>query len=136
MKKIHLLVVTYLLISTLSLSNVYAQDDSELDLPKGAKDRFGKGWVRDIEFSPDGNQLAVATTTGIWIYDSHTGRQINQFEGHMGGANAISYSQDGQLLAAAHQDLTIRLWKPTRKNSKKLIPALRGHKDKIDIILI
>ncbi|MDE0400684.1 MAG: trypsin-like peptidase domain-containing protein [Candidatus Poribacteria bacterium] len=131
MKKIYLLVVTYLLISTLSLPNVYAQDDSELDLPKGAKDRFGKGWVRDIEFSPDGNQLAVATTTGIWIYDSHTGRQINRFEGHMGGANAISYSQDGQLLAAAHQDLTIRLWKPTRKSPKKPIPALRGHKDKI-----
>ena len=131
MKKIYLLVVTYLLISTLFLSNAYAQDESELDLPKGAKDRFGKGWVRDIEFSPDGNQLAVATTTGIWIYDSHTGKQINRFEGHMGGANAISYSQDGQLLAAAHQDLTIRLWKPTRKNPKKPIPALRGHKDKI-----
>ena len=131
MNKIYLSVVPYLLISTLFLSNVYAQEHSELDLPDGAKARFGKGWVRDIEFSPDGNQLAVATTTGIWIYDSHTGKQINRFEGHMGGANAISYSQDGQLLAAAHQDLTIRLWKPTRKSPKKPIPALRGHKDKI-----
>ena len=131
MNKIYLSVITHLLISTLFLSNVYAQDHSELDLPDGAKARFGKGWVRDIEFSPDGNQLAVATTTGIWIYDSYTGKQINRFEGHMGGANAISYSQDGKLLAAAHQDLTIRLWEPTSKNKEKPIPALRGHKGEI-----
>ena len=131
MNKIYLLVVTHLLISTLFLSNVYAQDHSVLGLPDGAKARFGKGWVRDIEFSPDGNQLAVATTTGIWIYDSYTGKQINRFEGHMGGANAISYSQDGRLLAAAHQDLTIRLWEPTSKVDKKPIPALRGHKGEI-----
>lgn len=131
MKKIYLLAATYLLISTLLLSLAYAQDRSELDLPKGAIERFGKGWVRDIEFSPDGNQLAVATTTGIWIYDSYTGKQINRFEGHMGGANAISYSQKGQLLAAAHQDLTIRLWEPNNKNLKEPVPALRGHKDKI-----
>lgn len=117
--------------STLFLSNVCAQDHSELGLPDGAKARFGKGWVRDIEFSPDGNQLAVATTTGIWIYDSYTGKQINRFEGHMGGANAISYSQGGKLLAAAHQDLTIRLWEPTSKADKKPIPALRGHKGEI-----
>ena len=131
MKKFYLSAIAYLLLSNLFLLLVYAQDGSELDLPKGAKDRFGKGWVRDIEFSADGNQLAVATTTGIWIYDSHTGKQINRFEGHMGGANAISYSQNGQLLAAAHQDLTIRLWEPTGKNQKEPVPALRGHKDKI-----
>ena len=131
MKKIYLSAVIYLLISTLLLSLAYAQDHSELNLPDGAKDRFGKGWVRDIEFSPDGSQLAVATTTGVWIYDSHTGKQINRFEEHMGGANAISYSQNGQLLAAAHQDETIRLWEPTKKEQKKPVPALRGHKDKI-----
>ena len=127
MKKFYLSAITYLLLSNLLLSLVYAQDYSELDLPK----RFGKGWVRDIEFSPDGSQLAVATTTGIWIYNSHTGKQINRFEEHMGGANAISYSQNGQLLAAAHQDLTIRLWEPNNKSQKEPIPALRGHKDKI-----
>ena len=131
MKKIYLSVVTYLLILTPFLSNVFAQDHTQLDLPNGAKDRFGKGWVRDIEFSPDGNQFAVATTTGIWIYDSHTGKQINRFEGHMGGANAISYSGNGKLLAAAHQDLTIRLWEPTNKPQKDQTPALRGHKGKI-----
>ena len=135
MKKIYLLVVIYLLISTPFLSNVYAQDHSELDLPDGAKARFGKGWVRDIEFSPDGSQLAVATTTGIWIYDSHTGKQINRFEEHMGGANAISYSRNGQLLAAAHQDETIRLWEPTKKKQKEPVTALRGHKGEIYAIV-
>lgn len=132
MKKFYLLVITYLLLSNLLLSLAYAQDGSELDLPKEAIERFGKGWVRDIEFSPDGSQFAVATTTGIWIYDSRTGKQIKPpFEEHMGGAYALSYSQNGKLLAAAHQDLTIRLWEPNNKNQKKPVPALRGHKAEI-----
>ena len=131
MKKFYLSAIAYLLLSNLLLSLVYAQDASELDLPKGAIERFGKGWVRDIEFSPDGSQLAVATTTGIWIYDSHAGKQINRFEEHMGGANAISYSRNGQLLAAAHQDKTIRLWEPTKKKQKEPVTALRGHKGEI-----
>ena len=131
MKKFYLSTIAYLLLLNLLLSLAYAQDDSELDLLKGAIERFGKGWVRDIEFSPDGSQLAVATTTGIWIYDSHTGKQINRFEEHMGGANAISYSRNGQLLAAAHQDETIRLWEPTKKKQKEPVTALRGHKGEI-----
>ena len=132
MKKKYVLIVIYLLISTPFLSNVYAQDGSELDLSKRAIERFGKGWIRDIEFSPNGSQFAVATTTGIWIYDSHTGKQIKPpFEEHMGGAYALSYSQNGKLLAAAHQDLTIRLWEPNNKNQKKPVPALRGHKAEI-----
>ena len=38
--------------------------------------RLGKGWIKDIAFSPDGTQFAVATMIGIWIYDAHTGAEI------------------------------------------------------------
>ena len=128
MKKVYVSFVVTLLTASLFLSNISAQDRTQLHLSKDVIDHFGKGWVRDIEFSPDGNQFAVATTIGVWIYDSHTGNKVKSFEGHMGGSNAISYSQDGQLLASAHLDLTIRLWEPTREIQKDPIPVLRGHK--------
>ena len=131
MKKFHLFIAGLLLTACLFLPNILAQTSTELSLSSGEIDRFGKGWVRDIEFSPDGNQFAVATTIGIWIYDSHTGNKVKSFEEYMGDAYAISYSQDGQLLASAHRDLTIRLWEPTREIQKDPIPALRGHKAEI-----
>ena len=44
-------------------------------LPEGAITRFGKGTINDIKFSPDGTQFAVATTIGVWIYDSECKRR-------------------------------------------------------------
>ena len=72
--------------------------------------RYGKGWINDIEFSPDANFISVATTIGVWTYDVHTGRAVNLFTGNMSGANAISYASNGSILAAAHWDRKVRLW--------------------------
>ena len=78
----------------------FAQNYTQWRLPEEAKARFGKGWINDIEFSPAGDQVSVATTIGVWIYDVHSGKEINLFTGDMGGANAIAYTFDGGILAA------------------------------------
>ena len=91
MKKIYLSVVVYLLMTNLFLSDTFAQNSTQWELPPSAKTRFGKGWVRDIEFSPFSDQLVVATTIGVWIYDVRTGEERALFSGIMGGANSISY---------------------------------------------
>ena len=41
-----------------------------LGLPEGATKRFGKGTVRNIAYSPDGRLLAVASSIGVWLYDT------------------------------------------------------------------
>ena len=110
MRKICLLVAICLLISNLFLSNIFAQEHTQWDLPKGATARFGKGWIQDIKFSPFGSQLAVATTIGVWIYDVRTGEEVALLSGIMGGANSVSYSREGLMFASAHWDHTIRLW--------------------------
>ncbi len=91
-------------------ATVFAQRPSLYQLPQGATARLGKGWVKDLKFSQDSRGLAVATTIGIWIYDVRTGEEKALLKGLMGGANAIAYSPNGDILAAAHEDRTVYLW--------------------------
>ena len=69
---------------------------SQWHLPKEAKARFGKGGVNVIQFSPDGTQLAVGTSIGMWLYDVETGEEKSLF---MGGCRALAFSPDGRFLA-------------------------------------
>ena len=110
MKRIYLLGLIVLLASILFLSNALAQDYTQWRLPEGAKSRYGKGWINDIEFSPSGDLVSVATTIGVWTYDVHSGKEVNLFTGDMSGANAIAYTSDGSILAAAHWNRTVCLW--------------------------
>ncbi len=132
MHKYYKFFVVFLLIVFTPLHTVNSQEATRYNLPDGAIERFGKGWVRDIEFSPNGEKFAVATTIGILIYDSRTGQEKILIEDSMSsGAEALSYSPTGNILAVAHEDYTIRLWNPNFQNQQKPIPTLRGHTDRI-----
>lgn len=133
MKKIYLFAIGLLLSTSLFLPNSFAQNSTQWELPLGATARFGKGWVRDIEFSPFSDQLAVATTIGVWIYDVRTGEERALFSGIMGGANAISYSQGGSMIAAAHWDQTVRLWDINTDNDRPL-STFTGHRGEIHAV--
>ena len=109
------------------LPNVFAQGSTRFRLPHGATARLGKGWIKDLQFSPNGAQLAVATTIGIWIYDVTTGEERNLLRGVMGGANAITYSPDGRILAAAHEDRTVYLWDNVAGSKHAFVGAYRGY---------
>ena len=61
-----------LIVSMLCLSDASAQEYTQWELPKDAIARLGKGRIEDMQYSPDGTILAVATTIGIWIYDTET----------------------------------------------------------------
>ena len=77
MKRIQLPLLTLLLILTLFQSDIFGQDYTRWNLPEGAKLRLGKGRVSNITFSPDGNRLIVESSIGIWVYDAHTGTELN-----------------------------------------------------------
>ncbi len=34
--------------------------------------RLGKGWINDLEFSPNGKILSVATSIGVYLYQVET----------------------------------------------------------------
>ena len=123
-----------LLVSLLFVSSTFAQNSPQWHLPKGAKVRLGKGWISDIAYSPNGNFLAVGAAIGVWIYDVHTGAELELLTGHTDGVTSIAFSPDGTTLASGGNwgDETVRLWDVATWRPKV---ALTGHKDSIDCVV-
>ena len=91
--------VTLLMLSALLLPTTLAQEYTELNLPEGAVGRLGKGSINVVRYSPDGAQLAIATSIGIWLYDIGNHREIALITTHPGAVSCVAFSPDGQLLA-------------------------------------
>ena len=110
-KNILLFIFTLLLTLYALISTAFAQypPHTQFSLPQGAKARLGKGSVMEIAYSPDGNILAVASSAGIWLYDTETYQERAFLTGQRGEVTSIAWSGDSRLLASASDD-GVRLW--------------------------
>ena len=71
-----------------------------------------------LAFSPDGSMLAFATHNygsipehyEIEIWDIKAQKNVAVLRGHTNTINALSFNQDGSLLASTSQDGTVRIW--------------------------
>ena len=78
-------------------------------LPDGAIASLGKGAIGDLEYSPNGDLLAVGSGVGIWLYDVATAREVALLPGR--AAMDIAFSPDGTRLASCAEHLDkIRIW--------------------------
>ena len=78
-----------------------AENYPQWHLPKEAKLRLGKGGMGNIQFSPNGTQLAVGSSMGVWIYDVGTGNEISLLSDMRG---SVIYSPDGRFIASGGED--------------------------------
>ncbi len=101
MKKFLMFYFLSLLILIQFLPNGYAQDFTQWNLPEGAKMRIGKGRANDITFTPDGTQIAVTTSIGIWIYDAESGIKVAFLKQAGQGFGKVAISPDGHTLACS-----------------------------------
>src|SRR5205823_13838231 len=70
-------------------------------------------YVHSLAFSSDG-QILASGSGSVRLWSLPTGKEIHplagHFEGHADPLDHIASSPDGQLLASASSDGTIRLW--------------------------
>ena len=113
-------------------------DWTQSELPEKAKARLGKGWINAIQFSPDGTQLAVGGSIGVWLYDVRTGKEISLFPGI---CRALAFSPDGRFLVNGGGDATT-LWevatgrKVTQHDSLPGTPVLWFSKDSKTLVTL
>ncbi len=70
---------------------------------------LGKGVISQVVFSPDGNQIALSSSTGIWIYDAKSLKEISEFATD-DWISSLAYSPDGKMIAAWYPDGSVGLW--------------------------
>ena len=85
-------------------------DYTRWNLPEGAKRRLGKGVVNDMQLSPDGKKLAIASSTGIWLYDVSTGKESALRTKSSDFARLVVFSPDSKVLVSAGSGNKIQSW--------------------------
>jgi WD40 repeat protein len=88
-----------------------------------ALQRLGRGVVEAVALSPDGNQLALGSSVGVWIYDAHSLEPIQLLAGHTNRVSAVAWSPDGSQVASASWDATIRVWDVVSGEQQRIIQA-------------
>ncbi|MBD2538185.1 CHAT domain-containing protein [Coleofasciculus sp. FACHB-SPT36] len=85
--------------------------------------KAGRQLQQSIEAKPD-TRIRVVTVLQQAVYGV---REYNRLEGHQRTVISLSFSPDGQTIASASDDGTVKLWQP----NGTLLRTLEGHRDKV-----
>ncbi|MDE0313426.1 MAG: sigma-70 family RNA polymerase sigma factor [Candidatus Poribacteria bacterium] len=107
-----------------TMENNITQDSTQWNLPEDAKARLGKGKIHELQYSPDGSILAVASSIGIWLYDMKTYKEIFLFTEHRHEVSSVAFSPDGYTIASGSMDGTILLWDRKTSSYKRVIEPM------------
>ena len=121
------LILMLFTVSTPFLPNASAANYAYWGLPDGVKTRLGKGHVGGLQFSADGNRLMVENTVGIWVYDAHSGVELDLITGNF--SDSLALSPDGSTAAGWGPDDKLCLWQVA--DGKKKV-TLKGDTSRVD----
>jgi len=71
--------------------------------------RWGIGGVNKVRWSPNGDTIAVGTTSGIFLYDSQT-KELKHFINAGFNVIALTFSPEGSQIIAGSLDGQVKAW--------------------------
>lgn len=113
--------ILHIFIFCLLISDTLAQNYMKWDLPDGAKLRIGKGSAGRVRFSPDGNRLIVDGSIGFWIYDAHSGVELDLITVNQN--NIIGVSPNARMYVERNLDNTVNV---RNLGDRSVITTLEG----------
>ncbi|MDC0835367.1 TIR domain-containing protein [Geitlerinema sp. CS-897] len=88
-------------------------DDAEVTENAPQPERVFKGHrdkVWDVDFSPDGNTIATASSDNTAIVWNLEGKALRQLRAHTNWVRSVSFSPNGKALVTGSDDNTVKLW--------------------------
>jgi len=109
----------------------------ELVLPKITPTVPPRRSIQALAFAPGPKLIAVARYGEVELISSETRAVVRMLKGHRGSVNAVTFSADGKLLAAAAGEPAlfgeVRLWNTA---DGTLVRTFEGHKDALYAVAI
>ncbi|MDE0086763.1 MAG: cohesin domain-containing protein [Candidatus Poribacteria bacterium] len=94
-------------------STINTHGDSPSSTPFATSSTTVPG-IQGLSYSPDGKELAIACSLGIWIYDPELNEEVTLL--NAADIRSVAYSPNGKTLAGAWRG--IRLWDAKTKKHK------------------
>ena len=130
MKTSFFLIFTAIIVSVCCFPST-AQDSSQIGLPEDTIARIGRGSVGEVHFSPDGSQLAISTSIGIWFHDPETGKALELLQRpNIRSPYPFAFSPDGNRVgigvsakkrnASGSSRYSVEVWDATTREAKEM----------------
>ncbi len=117
----------------LNAFNAYSQTQNLNDLKHGLL-FTGAALTQDIpsDLSLIEPELIQQLFDSQWFHDFSHEKWVSRLQdSHKSDVHSVAFSPDGQLIASASQDRTIRLWSPT---TGEIINILKGHRNTVNAV--
>ena len=77
-------------------------ENAQWHLPKDGSAVLNTSGINDVQYSPDGTHLAVATAIGIWLYNLNSDEEPVLLTTDRVNVYNVSFSPDGKTLASGY----------------------------------
>lgn len=98
-------------------------------LPEGAIARLGRGSVRDMAFSPDGQHFAIASAIGLWLYELPTLSPITLWDTERGMTGSVNFLPDSRRIVTSTSLENLKVWNV--QNGACVVEIERPNKEQI-----